>query len=209
MIQEGFAHGDSVLHRLDPRVKILVALCFSVTVAVGDRLMPAAAGLALAAAMVAVGSMKPSRLLARLAVVNGFILLLWAVLPFTFPGEPLLTLGPLTASREGVNRALLITLKSNAIVLGRPGRTVGVGAGQMSRVDAVRLAVSKSMEPTKGTVLASDAFFPFRDGVDEAVKAGVTAIVQPGGSARDGEVIAAADERGLAMILTGTRHFRH
>ncbi|HET6277534.1 MAG TPA: bifunctional phosphoribosylaminoimidazolecarboxamide formyltransferase/IMP cyclohydrolase [Candidatus Polarisedimenticolia bacterium] len=100
-------------------------------------------------------------------------------------------------------------VKSNAIVLGRRGRTVGIGAGQMSRVDSVRLAVSKAQEPTAGTVLASDAFFPFRDGIDAAAGAGVTAVVQPGGSSRDSEVIAAADERGMAMIMTGTRHFRH
>ncbi len=100
-------------------------------------------------------------------------------------------------------------VKSNAIVLGRPGRTVGIGAGQMSRVDSVRLAVSKAQEPTVGTILASDAFFPFRDGIDAAAEAGVTAVVQPGGSNRDDEVIAAADERGMAMIMTGTRHFRH
>jgi phosphoribosylaminoimidazolecarboxamide formyltransferase/IMP cyclohydrolase len=100
-------------------------------------------------------------------------------------------------------------VKSNAIVLARPGRTVGIGAGQMSRVDAVRLAVMKSLEPTAGAVLASDAFFPFRDGVDVAAGAGVTAIAQPGGSVKDAEVIAAADEHGMAMLLTGTRHFRH
>jgi phosphoribosylaminoimidazolecarboxamide formyltransferase/IMP cyclohydrolase len=100
-------------------------------------------------------------------------------------------------------------VKSNAIVLARPGRTVGIGAGQMSRVDAVRLAVMKSAQPPKGTVLASDAFFPFRDGLDEAARAGVTAIVQPGGSLKDAEVIAAADGHGMAMLLTGTRHFRH
>ncbi|MGH9748725.1 MAG: bifunctional phosphoribosylaminoimidazolecarboxamide formyltransferase/IMP cyclohydrolase, partial [Candidatus Polarisedimenticolia bacterium] len=100
-------------------------------------------------------------------------------------------------------------VKSNAIVLARPGRTVGIGAGQMSRVDAVRLAVMKSAQPPRGAVLASDAFFPFRDGLDEAARAGVTAIVQPGGSLKDAEVIAAADEHGMAMLLTGTRHFRH
>ena len=94
-------------------------------------------------------------------------------------------------------------------MLGHADRTVGIGAGQMSRVDSVRLAVTKAQEPTRGTVLASDAFFPFRDGVDAAAEAGATAVVQPGGSNRDDEVIAAADERGLAMILTGVRHFRH
>jgi phosphoribosylaminoimidazolecarboxamide formyltransferase/IMP cyclohydrolase len=100
-------------------------------------------------------------------------------------------------------------VKSNAIVFCGAGRTIGVGAGQMSRVDSVRIAVAKAKLPLKGSVLASDAFFPFRDGVDEAAKAGVTAIIQPGGSVRDDEVIAAADEHGIAVILTGERHFRH
>jgi phosphoribosylaminoimidazolecarboxamide formyltransferase / IMP cyclohydrolase len=100
-------------------------------------------------------------------------------------------------------------VKSNAIVLARAGQTVGIGAGQMSRVDAVKLAVMKSLLPTAGTVVASDAFFPFRDAVDEAAKAGVTAIAHPGGSIRDGEVAQAADEHGLAMVLTGVRHFKH
>jgi len=100
-------------------------------------------------------------------------------------------------------------VKSNAIVLATEQATVGIGAGQMSRVDSVRLARMKATFPTQGTALASDAFFPFRDGVDAAAEAGVTAIVQPGGSVRDAGVIAAADERGLAMIFTGIRHFRH
>jgi len=100
-------------------------------------------------------------------------------------------------------------VKSNAIVLARADHTVGIGAGQMSRVDSVRLATVKAQEPTAGTVLASDAFFPFRDGLDEAARAGVTAVAQPGGSVRDEEVTAAADENGLAMVFTGTRHFRH
>ncbi|MFQ5876579.1 MAG: bifunctional phosphoribosylaminoimidazolecarboxamide formyltransferase/IMP cyclohydrolase [Acidobacteriota bacterium] len=99
--------------------------------------------------------------------------------------------------------------RSNAIVLARGERTVGVGAGQMSRVDAVKLAKMKALEPTEGCVLASDAFFPFPDGVDAAARAGVVAIVQPGGSVRDSEVVAAADRRGLAMVFTGVRHFRH
>ena len=86
---------------------------------------------------------------------------------------------------------------------------VGVGAGQMSRVDSVRIAVSKAGERVKGSVLASDAFFPFRDNVDAAAKLGVTAIVQPGGSVRDQESVAACDEHGLAMVFTGVRHFRH
>jgi phosphoribosylaminoimidazolecarboxamide formyltransferase / IMP cyclohydrolase len=100
-------------------------------------------------------------------------------------------------------------VKSNAIVLARAGQTVGIGAGQMSRVDSVKLAAMKASLPTAGTVLASDAFFPFRDGVDEAAKAGVTAVAHPGGSIRDGEVAQAADEHGLAMVLTGIRHFKH
>jgi phosphoribosylaminoimidazolecarboxamide formyltransferase/IMP cyclohydrolase len=100
-------------------------------------------------------------------------------------------------------------VKSNAIVLARGGMIVGVGAGQMSRVDSVHMGVRKSGERCKGSVLASDAFFPFRDNVDEAARAGVTAVVQPGGSMRDGDSIAACDEHGLAMVFTGVRHFRH
>jgi phosphoribosylaminoimidazolecarboxamide formyltransferase/IMP cyclohydrolase len=100
-------------------------------------------------------------------------------------------------------------VKSNAIVFVGGGRTLGVGAGQMSRVDSVKLAVSKARSPLTGSVLASDAFFPFRDGVDEAAKAGVTAIIEPGGSVRDAEVIAAADEHKIALVFTGERHFRH
>jgi len=100
-------------------------------------------------------------------------------------------------------------VKSNAIVLANEHATVGIGAGQMSRVDACRLAVMKAASPTRGTVLASDGFFPFRDGVDAAAAAGVTAIIQPGGSIRDAEVIQAADEADIAMVFTGIRHFRH
>ncbi|HKA90889.1 MAG TPA: bifunctional phosphoribosylaminoimidazolecarboxamide formyltransferase/IMP cyclohydrolase [Haliangiales bacterium] len=100
-------------------------------------------------------------------------------------------------------------VKSNAIVFARPDQTVGVGAGQMSRVDSVKIAVAKAQLPLAGTSVASDAFFPFRDGVDALADAGATAIIQPGGSVRDAEVIAAADERGLAMLFTGMRHFRH
>ncbi len=99
--------------------------------------------------------------------------------------------------------------KSNAIVYAREGQTVGVGAGQMSRVDSVKIGAMRAQLPLKGSVLASDAFFPFRDGIDEAAKHGITAIIQPGGSMRDAEVIAAADEYGLAMVFTGIRHFRH
>ena len=103
-------------------------------------------------------------------------------------------------------------VKSNAILLVKGTRTIGVGAGQMSRVDAAQLAVIKAGKAgisTEGCVLASDAFFPFRDGLDAAAKSGCTAVIQPGGSKRDNEVIGAADEQGLAMVMTGTRHFRH
>jgi len=100
-------------------------------------------------------------------------------------------------------------VKSNAIVLGGCDRTLGVGAGQMSRVDAVQFAVSKSRHDLEGSVLASDAFFPFRDGVDAAHEAGVRAVVQPGGSKNDPEVIEACDEHDMAMVTTGERHFRH
>src|SRR5438270_5183731 len=100
-------------------------------------------------------------------------------------------------------------VKSNAIVYAREGQTVGVGAGQMSRVDSCRIGVMKAQLPLKGTVAASDAFFPFPDGVKEIAKAGATAIIQPGGSMRDQEVIDTANRLGLAMVLTGVRHFRH
>lgn len=99
--------------------------------------------------------------------------------------------------------------KSNAIVYVRDRQTVGVGAGQMSRVDSVKIGAMRAQLPTAGSVLASDAFFPFRDGLDEAAKHGITAVIQPSGSVRDAEVIAAADEHGLAMVFTGIRHFRH
>ena len=110
-------------------------------------------------------------------------------------------------------------VKSNAIVYVKDGATVGIGAGQMSRVDSARIAARKAedaaeaaglAEPlTKGCVVASDAFFPFADGLLSAVQAGATAVIQPGGSMRDEEVIAAADEHGIAMVMTGMRHFRH
>ncbi len=110
-------------------------------------------------------------------------------------------------------------VRSNAIVLAKDGATVGIGAGQMSRVDAARIAASKAAEAARaagesesraaGSVVASDAFFPFADGLVVAAEAGATAVIQPGGSMRDDEGIAAADERGLAMVFTGLRHFRH
>jgi phosphoribosylaminoimidazolecarboxamide formyltransferase/IMP cyclohydrolase len=100
-------------------------------------------------------------------------------------------------------------VKSNAIVYANAQQTVGVGAGQMSRVDAARIAAQKAVLPLAGSVVASDAFFPFRDGIDEIAKTGATAVIQPGGSVRDEETIAAADEHGLAMVFTGVRHFKH
>jgi phosphoribosylaminoimidazolecarboxamide formyltransferase / IMP cyclohydrolase len=100
-------------------------------------------------------------------------------------------------------------VKSNAIVFAKDGATLAVGAGQMSRVDSVKLAVMKAQSPLQGSVVASDAFFPFPDGVEEAAKAGATAFIQPGGSLRDNEVIAVADRLNLAMVFTGMRHFLH
>jgi phosphoribosylaminoimidazolecarboxamide formyltransferase/IMP cyclohydrolase len=103
-------------------------------------------------------------------------------------------------------------VKSNAIVYGKDGRTIGVGAGQMSRVNSARIAAIKAEHAgleVKGSVMASDAFFPFRDGIDNAAKVGVSCVIQPGGSIRDEEVIAAANEHGMAMVFTGMRHFRH
>ena len=110
-------------------------------------------------------------------------------------------------------------VKSNAIVYAKDGATVGIGAGQMSRIDSARMAVSKSQDSAKsagleeagvkGSVVASDAFFPFADGLLQAAEAGATAVIQPGGSIKDTDVIRAADEAGLAMVFTGIRHFRH
>jgi len=103
-------------------------------------------------------------------------------------------------------------VKSNAIVYARDAMTIGVGAGQMSRVNSARIAGIKAEHAglqVKGSVMASDAFFPFRDGIDQAARAGISAVIQPGGSMRDEETIAAADEHGMAMVFTGMRHFRH
>ncbi len=105
--------------------------------------------------------------------------------------------------------AVVRYVKSNAVVIANEDQTVGIGAGQMSRVDSARLAVGKAQLPLAGSTAASDAFFPFRDGLDVLAQAGVAAVVQPGGSKRDAEVVAAADEHGMAMVFTGMRHFRH
>ena len=103
-------------------------------------------------------------------------------------------------------------VKSNAVLFAKQGQVVGVGAGQMSRVNSARIAAIKAEHAgltVPGSVMASDAFFPFRDGIDQAAAAGIKAVIQPGGSMRDDEVIAAANEHGIAMVFTGTRHFRH
>ena len=103
-------------------------------------------------------------------------------------------------------------VKSNAIVYCKDGMTVGIGAGQMSRVYSARIAAIKAADEgleVRGSVMASDAFFPFRDGIDSAAEVGIAAVVQPGGSVRDDEVVAAADEHDIAMVFTGMRHFRH
>ena len=112
-----------------------------------------------------------------------------------------------------------LDVKSNAIIYAKDGATVGIGAGQMSRIDSARIAVRKSEDAAKalglnqplvrGSVVASDAFFPFADGLLQAAEAGATAVIQPGGSIKDEDVIRAADDAGLAMIFTGFRHFRH
>jgi len=103
-------------------------------------------------------------------------------------------------------------VKSNAIIYARNKQTIGVGAGQMSRIYSARIAAIKAQDAqleVAGSVMASDAFFPFRDGIDAAAEAGIAAVIQPGGSIRDDEVIAAANEHGIAMVFTGMRHFRH
>jgi len=118
---------------------------------------------------------------------------------------------PTDAELAGLEFAWIVCahVKSNTIVLTNESQSVGIGAGQMSRVDAAKVAIMKSILPAAGTFAASDAFFPFRDGLDILADAGVRAVIQPGGSVRDAEVIAAANERGVAMVFTGERHFRH
>jgi phosphoribosylaminoimidazolecarboxamide formyltransferase/IMP cyclohydrolase len=118
---------------------------------------------------------------------------------------------PSAAEMDGLEFAWIVCahVKSNAIVLTSESQSIGIGAGQMSRVDAAKVAIMKATGPTAGAFAASDAFFPFRDGLDIIADAGVRAVIQPGGSVRDAEVIAAANERGIAMVMTGERHFRH
>jgi phosphoribosylaminoimidazolecarboxamide formyltransferase/IMP cyclohydrolase len=118
---------------------------------------------------------------------------------------------PSVAEREDLFFAWGVVkyVKSNAIVAAKGRQTLGVGAGQMSRVDSVEIALKKAGSLAKGAVLASDAFFPFRDSIDLAAKAGITAVIETGGSIRDAEVIAAANEHNIALVFTGKRHFRH
>lgn len=141
---------------------------------------------------------------------GGYLITDWDAADET-DGEVVTRRAPTDEERAAMGFAwrLVKHVRSNAIVLARAHQAVGIGAGQMSRVDSVQLAVSKARLPLEGTAMGSDAFFPFRDGLDAAVDAGVTAVIQPGGSKRDGEVIEAADERGVAMIFTGVRHFKH
>lgn len=130
---------------------------------------------------------------------------------YTADGKVVTTASPAIEDMRDMRFAWIVAkhVKSNAIVLAREGAVVGVGAGQMSRVDAVEIALKKAGPRTRGAVMASDAFFPFRDSIDLAARAGVKAVIQPGGSTKDEEVIKAAEEHGLAMVFTGRRHFRH
>ena len=139
-----------------------------------------------------------------------------AQLPDGFPEQPALWTcptrrGPTPEELRALEFAWAVTryTKSNAIVIANQVRTLGIGAGQMSRVDSCRIAISKARSPLSGAVAGSDAFFPFRDGLDVLAAAGVSAVVQPGGSKRDEELVAAADEHEMAMLFTGRRHFRH
>jgi phosphoribosylaminoimidazolecarboxamide formyltransferase/IMP cyclohydrolase len=142
---------------------------------------------------------------------GGFLLQDWDREPDGTVWKTVTRRQPSEAERRALSFAWKVVshVKSNAIVFTGEDRTLGIGAGQMSRVDSVILARRKAAGPLAGSVVASDAFFPFRDGVDAAAEAGATAVIQPGGSIRDEEVIAAADEHGIAMAFTGCRHFRH
>jgi phosphoribosylaminoimidazolecarboxamide formyltransferase/IMP cyclohydrolase len=146
---------------------------------------------------------------------NSYLLQQWDREPATQQtGRVVTQRAPSETERNALNFAWKIVkhVKSNAILFAAEKRTLGIGAGQMSRVDASRIAVWKAGEAglsLKGSVVASDAFFPFPDGLLAAADAGATAVIQPGGSVKDAEVIAAADSRGMTMIFTGTRHFRH
>jgi len=156
---------------------------------------------------------QPARDAVELRAIDGGFL---AQPPDAFPDDPATWTCPTRRQPSPEERRALEFawrvvryVKSNAIVVANADQTVGIGAGQMSRVDSCRLAVEKAQLPVAGAVAASDAFFPFRDGLDVLAKAGVVAVAQPGGSKRDDEIIAAADEAGMAMVMTGVRHFRH
>ena len=148
--------------------------------------------------------------------VGGGLLVQGADVRNVAPGELRLVTkkAPTPAQRDDLMFAWRVAkfVKSNAVVYCGGGRTLGIGAGQMSRVDSTRIAAIKAGHAglsLAGSVAASDAFFPFRDGLDVVADSGAVAVIQPGGSMRDDEVIAAADERGIAMLFTGIRHFRH
>lgn len=146
--------------------------------------------------------------------VNGGLLVQEADLSLTHKLEVVTERAPTDREMEDLLFTWRVAkyVKSNAIVYGREAMTIGVGAGQMSRVNSARIALIKAEQAgleVAGSVMASDAFFPFRDGIDQAAKAGISAVIQPGGSMRDKEVIAAANEHGMAMVFTGMRHFRH
>lgn len=155
---------------------------------------------------------EPAETLERRQVEGGFLVQTSDVADVDWQAVKVVTQrAPTTEEWDSLRFAWLIAkhVKSNAIVLAHGTATVGVGAGQMSRVESVNIALRKAGDRAKGSVLASDGFFPFRDSIDLAADAGVTAFVQPGGSVRDSECIRACDERGLAMVCTGMRHFRH
>jgi phosphoribosylaminoimidazolecarboxamide formyltransferase/IMP cyclohydrolase len=155
----------------------------------------------------------PARDAIELRAIDGGFL---AQPPDAFPDDPAVWTcptqrQPTAEERRALEFAWRVVryVKSNAIVVANADQTVGIGAGQMSRVDSCRLATEKAQLPVAGCVAASDAFFPFRDGLDVLAQAGITAVAQPGGSKKDSEIVAAADEAGMAMVMTGVRHFRH
>jgi phosphoribosylaminoimidazolecarboxamide formyltransferase/IMP cyclohydrolase len=146
------------------------------------------------------------------SVPGGFLVQEWDRTGFDRAGSSVVTRrAPSESEWEQLGLAWIAVkhVKSNAIVLFKEGSAVGVGAGQMSRVEAVQIAVRRAAERARGSVMASDAFFPFPDGLEEGIQAGVTAVIQPGGSLKDADVIAAADAAGIAMVVTGQRHFKH
>jgi len=145
-------------------------------------------------------------------VAGGFLVQEWDRAPFDRSSSTVVTRRQPTEQeweQLGLAWTAVKHVKSNAIVLFKACAAVGVGAGQMSRVEAVQIAVRRAGDRARGAVMASDAFFPFSDGLEEGIRAGVTAVIQPGGSLKDDEVIAAADAAEIAMVVTGRRHFKH